>query len=145
MDDSDTRLPAGVWPDAWTAMVMTADPSSAMFQELIAYAMRVGLDTPDALIASADVETVVAESGLDIATISARLHAPPIFILACVRGWHRLGLRGLALMAEALEVPLAAFFLDADGERRPNVRRYSAYRTVAPRVTILGGDGSGLL
>ena len=60
-------------------------------------------------------------------------------MLAVMRGWHRLGLRGLALVAEALNVPISAFILNADGAPRMDVRRYHAYRIVAPKVTILGG------
>jgi hypothetical protein len=136
------------WPDPFTAAVATAAPSSKFFSEFVAYAMRVELDASDHFFAGADLASVLAELGVTVHQLAASLHVPHIYLHAVARGWHRLGLRGWALVAEALDVPMAAFLLDQNGNPRDDVRRYNAYRMVAPRVTILGGaagrgDGRG--
>jgi hypothetical protein len=132
-------VPVPYWPDPLTALLVTTDLRSGLGSEFISLAMRCGLDTPDRLFSGADIASVVAECGIPVTDLAEELHAPPEYVHACIRGWHRLGVRGLALFAEALGVPIAAFFLDADGTSRLEVRRYHAYRAVAPHVTILGG------
>jgi hypothetical protein len=140
VEDYEGMLLGGFWPDAYTAMMMNAAPDSRLFSELVAMAMRAELDVPDKLIAAADIGSVMHEEGISSENLADDLHVPPIYAHACARGWHRLGLRGLALVAESLRVPLSAFYFSPDGSRRPNVRNYLAYRIVAPRVTILGGE-----
>lgn len=132
-------VPVSYWPDAYTRTMMTEDPSSPLFQEMLSYALRAELDAPDRLIASADISAVLTETIVSIEQLADRLQVPPIYVYACARGWHRVGLRGLALIAEALDEPLATFFLHADGRARMDVRRYNSYRLVAPHVTIMGG------
>jgi hypothetical protein len=142
MDDLNW-MPPGYWPDAYTEMMMAESPSSKLFQEFISYAIRAQLDIPDRIIAAADVAGVMRSAAVDVGELADRLHVPEIFVYACGRGWHRLGLRGLALMAEAMDVPLNAFFLDPDLQAHLDVRRYNSYRLTAPQVTIMGGGAHG--
>ena len=131
--------PLGRWPDAYTAAVMEAPPTSPLFRAFLDLAIRTGMDRPDDLIASADVAGVLEELDVHWHDLALSMSVPPSYMYAIQRGWHRLGPRGLALLAEALRIPIAWFFFQAGGERRLDARRYSAYRQVAPHVTILGG------
>jgi hypothetical protein len=127
------------WPDAYTQAVCEAEPGSPLFKAFVDLAQRTEMDRPDAFFAAADVPSVVAERGVSWPELRDGLAVPPAYMTAIRRGWHRLGPRGLALLAEALGVPIAAFFLDAEGRQRLDVGRYRSYRLVAPRVTLLGG------
>ncbi|HEV2642464.1 MAG TPA: hypothetical protein VGT98_07145 [Candidatus Elarobacter sp.] len=138
MAEFDT--PVGFWPDPYTKAVAEADPHSALFREFVGLAMRAELDTPDHFFAGADVASVLGEQDVNWHDLGLGLEVPPVYMYAVYRGWKRLGLRGLSLIAEAVGVPLAAFMVDANGVPRIEVRRYNAYRLVAPYVTILGGD-----
>jgi hypothetical protein len=138
-DDIIWGEPIGYWPDALTEMIATASPDSTLATEFISLALRARLDTPDRVFASADIAAVMNEEGVSYTELAYELEIPPAYIYAVMRGWHRLGVRGLALMAEGLRVPISAFFVDADGQSRIEVRRYHAFRYVAPNVTIMGG------
>jgi hypothetical protein len=131
--------PVPYFGDPYTHAIANAAPGSGLFEEFVAMAMRLELDRPDTFTAAADVGSVMAELDIGATALAARMHVPIPFIHAVAVGWHRLGLRGLALVAEALEVPIATFFVDADGATRLEVRRYLAFRYVGPSVTILGG------
>jgi hypothetical protein len=138
-DDIIWGEPIGYWPDALTEMIATASPDSRLATEFISLAIRAGLDTPDRIFAAADIGAVMHEQRVSFAELAEELVIPPAYVYAVMRGWHRLGVRGLALMAEGLRVPISAFFVDADGQSRIEVRRYHAFRYVAPSVTIMGG------
>jgi len=131
--------PLRYWPDPYTQAIVEAAPGSPLFRAFVDFAIRAEMDRPDDHIASADVPGLLDELGVHWHDVSLQMSVPPAYIYAVLRGWHRLGPRGLALVAETLGVPIARFFLDEKGAPRMDVRRYAAYRTVAPRVTILGG------
>lgn len=138
-DGDDLDIPMSPWADALTAALATAEPKSVLFREFSHFAMRAGLNTPGPSVVAADVASVMDECGVNREDLADRLNAPLVYVYAIERGWHRLGLRGLALVAEALDVPLGAFFVGADNRRRLEVRRFSAYRQIA-KTTILGED-----
>lgn len=131
--------PLRYWSDAYTQSIVEAEPGSPLFRAFVDLAIRTEMDRPDDLIASADVKGLLDEIGVHWHDVGLAMSVPPMYIYAIMRGWHRLGPRGLALLAETLGVPIARFFLDEKGAPRMDVRRYAAYRRVAPRVTILGG------
>ena len=131
--------PLRYWPDAYTQAVAEAEPGSPLFCAFVDLAVRTEMDRPDDFIASADVKGLLDELDVHWHDLSLEMSVPPIYTYAIMRGWHRLGPRGLALLAERLGVPIARFFLDEKGAPRMDVRRYRAYRVAAPRVTILGG------
>jgi len=130
--------PVGYWPDAFTRAVAEASPRSQFFKLTLATAIEQRNDVPDDLLVAADVASVMDELEISVIPLAGDLDVPPAFMHAVYRGWRRLGLRGLLRVAEALDVPLAAFFLDDDGKPRLDVRRYQKYRLVAPEVTSLG-------
>ena len=139
MDNFEDLIPVSPWADPMTEALVNADPSTDLFREIVAFAIRAEFDKPTRTVASADVASVMDECGVTEHELADTIGAPVSYLYAVRRGWHRLGLRGLAVVAEALEVPLARFFVDPDDRFRPDVQRYAAYRIVAPRVTILGG------
>jgi hypothetical protein len=127
------------WADPLSEAIATADPSSTFFSEITSLAIRAELDRPNPSVASADVAAVMDELGVSVHELANKLEVPLPYIWAIHRGWHRLGMRGLALVAEALEVPIGRFFHDGTVWRLDS-RRYFVYRTIAPQVTILGGE-----
>ena len=131
--------PLRYWPDAYTQAIVEAEPGSPLFRAFIDFAIRAELDRPDEFMAAADVKGLLDDLDMHWHDLSLAMSVPPAYIYAIMRGWHRLGPRGLGLLAETLRVPIARFFLDEKGAPRMDVRRYASYRRIAPRVTILGG------
>lgn len=115
-----------------------AEPSSPLFKEFLKWAIRTEADDPDDLFESADVASVMQEKRKSIVDLAFDLYIPASYMYAVARGWKRLGVRGLAHVADALDVPLSRFILDADGVTRNEVRLYRQYQAIAPRVTIMG-------
>ena len=136
-DDDMDWIPTSPWADPLTDALATAPPDSDLFQEFMHLTARAGLDNPSPTVASADVAAVMDECGVNRYALAQSLNVPVIYIYAIEKGWHRLGLRGLAHVAEALGVPLGTFFVGSDNRRRLEVRRYAAYRLIA-RTTYIG-------
>jgi hypothetical protein len=128
-DDADPfEEPLTYWPDPYTRMIAEAPPKSRLFEEFVALAMRARIEGVDDFFVAADVASVMAEEQVHFTDLATALRVPYPFIYAVKRGWHRLSLTGLALVAEALNVPISAFIVDANGHPRLDVRRYHAYR-----------------
>jgi len=132
----DDRL--SYWPDAYCQAIVEADPRSGLFREFLDTAMRLELDTPDVFFSSADIAAVMDERGVTGPQLADHLGVPKILIAAIARGWHRLGIRSLALVADALGVPLADFYLEPGGDQRRLVCQYRLYRQVLLHVKTLG-------
>lgn len=131
--------PIGKWAHPFIEAFATADPSSPLFNEYLRWAIRTEADKPDYLFIAADVASVMREQKKSIQDLASDLFVPLPYMYAVARGWKRLGIRGLAHVAQALDVPLIQFVRDGDGEARFETQRYLEYREVAPHVTILGG------
>jgi hypothetical protein len=138
MSDEIEWVPV-IWPDLFTEMLVNEQPGTPLFEAFVSLAMRTFMDKPDWLFEAADIGGVMRELQIDVMPLAEKLHAPVIYVYAVARGWIRLGVRGIALFAEALDVPMSRFFVDEDGDFRLEVRRYHEFRSIAPTVTILGG------
>jgi len=125
------------WADPLTRVIFAAHPQSGLFREFIHFAVRTKLDSPG-MFAAADVGSVCRELEVGAADLADAIEVPEAFAYAVLRGWHRPGLRGLAVLADALTVPMDAFFFDDDHQLRPHVRRYVDYHEIAPMITTLG-------
>lgn len=103
-------------------------------------ALRTSWTAPTPFFQAADIPGTLEDLGVDYRQLAEELGLPIALSYALASGWHRPGIRGLALIAEAVGVPVSRFFFEDDSPRI-QVRRYRAYKIEAARATMFGNDG----